>query len=226
MPTCWICGAFADSSEHMVKASDIRGVYGRITNTKPVFRHSREYRNEVIPGSKSDKLKFAPSLCTYCNSTRTQPHDRAWERFSGYLRERTPHITAGARIPVKEIFHTDCQVSMKRVHLYFVKLFGCYAVEYKVPLPINHFALCILNENPNPNLRLSFVHISQASPKYGILVNHINALNVGGKTVSASWFYIVGVVGVLLSYTEPGHPRLNKHNGWHPDDISPSIRMA
>ena len=220
---CWICGEIADSAEHMVKASDLRAIFGRFNNKAPVYRHSKATQNELVPGPKSDKVKFAPSLCQHCNNARTQAHDKAWEKLSEQVRARHPALTTNSRLPLKEIFSSNVTNEMKNVHLFFVKLLGCYAVEYGVPLPIAHFGLCIRNEVVQPNIELTFVHIQPKTSKYQILVGNIDALNVGGKTVSAIWFYIVGTLGVLVSYKEPGHPRLNKFRGWHPSTINPSI---
>jgi hypothetical protein len=226
MPHCWICGAPADSAEHMVKASDFRSVFGKVTQKAPAYRHSRHEPNVPVRGAQAENLKFAPSLCGFCNNTRTQPHDRAWQKLSESIRAARPPLVAGSRVPLQRIFPGSIRQSMLNVHLYFVKLLGCYAVEYKVPLPIVHFGLCIQNSLPHPSIRIILVHIASGSTRYEIQVGHINAMNLGGKTVSASWFYIVGNLGVAISYNEAGHPRLTRDRGWHPNDVGSQIRMA
>lgn len=225
MPNCWICGDPADSSEHMVKASDFRSIFGHITQKTPAFRHSKDLQNDPIRGANADKLKFPHSLCGYCNNTRTQEHDKAWQRLSEGIRVKYSELHAGDVIPLQRIFPAEIRRSMLNVHLYFVKLLGCYAVEYKVPLPISDFGLCIKSAVANPNLRLIFVSIAKGSTRYGIQVGHINALNIGGKTVSANWFYIIGTFGVAVSYNELGHPRLTQDRGWHPNDVGTRILM-
>jgi len=115
---------------------------------------------------------------------------------------------------------------MLNLHLYFLKLLGCYAVEYSVPLPTAHFGLCILNEVAHPSVRLLFVPIAPGSTKHIIQVGHIDALNFGGRTVSASWNYIVDTLGVGVSYNDPGHPRLTHERGWNPSDIGSRVCMA
>lgn len=227
MGSCWICGADADYAEHMVKASDFRAVLPGITQGSPAFRHSRLKTNEPIKGAKAGILKFKPSLCSYCNNTRTQPHDKAWEALSHGLRNAKPPLRRGSRLPLKMTFPERVRASMLFVHLYFTKLLGCYAVEYGVPLPINEFADYILAGKAHPNLRLVFIHIADGSSKYLIQVGHIDAVNIGGRSVSAVWFYIVGRIGVAISYSEPAHAhmRLTTNLGWHPDDISPSIML-
>jgi hypothetical protein len=115
---------------------------------------------------------------------------------------------------------------MLGVHLYFVKLLGCQAVEHKIPLPLNHFAMCIQAGIPNQNLRLIFLSVDPASSHRKIQLGAIDALNVGGKTVSAAWFYRVETLGVLVSYCEPGQFRLTQDRGWNPEDISSRIVFA
>ena len=128
MPSCWICGAAAETAEHMVKASDFRSVFGKVTQNSPAYRQSRIRPNEPIKGANAGILKFASSLCGYCNSTLTQPHDRAWQTLSEFVRGLRPRLRAGNRLPVKAAFSGNVKESMLGVHLYFLKLLGCQAV--------------------------------------------------------------------------------------------------
>lgn len=223
---CWICGAAAETAEHMVKASDFRSVFGRVTQSSPAYRQSKIRRNEPIKGANAGILKFAPSLCGYCNNTRTQPHDFAWQTLSEFIRQSRFPLRAGSRLPLRAIFPSHPEESMLGVHLYFLKLLGCQAVEHRIPLPINHFAICLQAGLPNQNLRLIFVNVPADSSRYRIQVGAIDALNVQGKTVSASWFYRVENLSVVVSYCEPGHPRLTRDRGWNPTDVGSRIMMA
>lgn len=225
-PTCWICGATADSAEHMVKASDFRSVFGRVTQSSPAYRQSKEYPNQPIRGAKAELLKFAPSLCGHCNSTLTQPHDRAWQTLSESVRCARPAIAAGNRIPLQRIFPGTVRESMLGVHFYFLKLLGCHAVEHKIPLPVNQFAICLQASVPIQALRLVFVNVPAGSSHHKIQVGDIKTLNIGGKTVSAVWFYRIETLGVVVSYCEPGHPRLTRDRGWHPNDVCARIVMS
>lgn len=225
-PTCWICGAAADSAEHMVKASDFRSVFGKITQSSPAFRQSKEHPNQPIRGAKAEILKFAPSLCGHCNSTRTQQHDRAWQTLSEFVRRSRPALAAGSRLPLSRIFPGTVKESMLGVHLYFLKLLGCYAVEHKIPLSLNHLAMCLQASVPMQALRLVFVNVPTDSSLHKIQVSDIRTLNIGGKTASAVWFYRVETLGVVVSYCEPGHPILTRDRGWHPSDVCTRIVMS
>lgn len=216
MSQCWICGALADSAEHMVKASDIRSQFGRVTNKTPLFRHSSLDRNIMVPGVNTDKLKFKPSLCQHCNNARTQPYDKAWETLAKAVTLAKPPLKGGGTLPLVQIFGIQSSDSMLKVHLYFLKLLGCYSVEYGIPLPINHFAVCILNETPQPDLYLSFVVYPKLPAKNKIVIGHVNALQTGERIVSANWFYALGNFAVHVAYVEPGRLKLHSYNQWHP----------
>lgn len=210
----------------MVKASDFRSVFGKVTQDSPAYRQSKLYRNEPIKGANAGLLKFAPSLCKFCNNARTQPHDKAWQSLSEFVRTTSMPLRVGSRLPLQAIFPGNVKESMLGVHFFFLKQFGCQAVENAIPLPLNHFAMCLQAEIPNENLRLIFVNVRPDSSSHKIQIGPVNALNVGGKSVSAVWMYRVESLGVVASYCEVGQPRLTRHRGWNPVDISSRILMA
>ena len=52
---CWICGDDANSGEHMIKASDLKSLFGHVTQMAPLYFHTDEKRNQPVAGIKSDK---------------------------------------------------------------------------------------------------------------------------------------------------------------------------
>lgn len=216
---CWICGKSANSAEHMIKASDFRIVFGHVTHKAPVYRHSHGDVNRPVRGVDVLPIKFEPSLCQECNNARTQPHDRAWEKFLAHFRALRPRPRAGETVRMRRIYPTSLRESSEALHLYFLKQLGCHAVQNNVPLPVNQFATCILSGNTHPCVRLIFVSVAPESSKCQIQVGDIKTLNQGGKTVSAVWHYRIETLGIFVSYTEPGHPQLTEDRGWHPDNI-------
>jgi hypothetical protein len=86
---CWICNRNeANSGEHKTKRSDLLAVLGEPTQEEPFYFHDLERRNRPV-GSLNAKILKAPiRICAECNTTRTQPHDRAWEQMSDRLRAR------------------------------------------------------------------------------------------------------------------------------------------
>jgi hypothetical protein len=60
---CWVCKKRpANSREHMVKASDLRLIFGHIDQRSPVWRNTRDERNFAIAGAKSKHMTFEPSI--------------------------------------------------------------------------------------------------------------------------------------------------------------------
>ncbi len=222
---CWICGAVADSSEHMIKASDFRSLFPGVTHKNPVFRHTREQLNQSIKGANANNLKFKPSLCQHCNNSRTQQYDLAWQELSQVLQAMSP-LRRGFQLPVKRAFGANARSMMVAVHLYFLKALGCMAVEYAIPLPIKDFAVAILSGIPHPHMRLGFSAVPPTNgTSAGIYVGHIDAVNRGTQTVGAAWFYVIGCAGVHVVYHEPATPRLASYTGWHPNDVGLCIRL-
>lgn len=221
---CWICGAEANSAEHMVKASDVRAIFPGLSHHTPAYRQSSQRLNEPVRGAKSPILKFKPSLCQHCNNARSQPWDRAWESLERGVREARPALRRGSRIPLATIFPSSRRESMMNVHQYFTKLIGCIAVEYAVPLPVQSFAQHLRDGVPDPSLRLVFVHIPAHSTRARIQVGHVQSWtgDQTGQSVAAVWHYIVGSLGVAVSYVRPGFSgmRFTSVQGWHPEDAS------
>ena len=224
MPACWIWGAVADSAEHMVKASDVRAIFPGLSQHAPAYRQSSVRMNEPVKGAQAPVLKFRPSLCQHCNNARSQPWDRAWEALGKGVREAKPSLRRGSRIPLNSIFPNGRRESMANVHRYLTKLMGCIAVEYAVPMPVASFANSLMTGVPEQSLRLVFVHIPSESMKAKIQVGHVQSLNGAqtGQSVTAVWHYVVGNLGVAVSYVQDGHStmRLTARQGWHPTDTS------
>lgn len=147
---CWICGDDANSGEHMIKASDLKSLFGHVTQQAPLYLHTDQKRNLRVAGIKSDKLMYKSLLCSRCNNERTQPYDRAWERLSSHLRERQPPIRPEMRISLTRAFPGSVKKSMTRVHLFFLKLFGCLIAENNIPIKLEQFARSILQGTPHP----------------------------------------------------------------------------
>lgn len=103
-PLCWICNRNeANSGEHKTKRSDLLAVLGEPTQEEPFYFHDLERRNRPL-GSLNAKILKAPiRICAECNTTRTQPHDRAWEEMSDGLRARRDKVGQWVREIAPEV---------------------------------------------------------------------------------------------------------------------------
>ena len=76
----------ANSSEHKIKRSDLLRRFGR--GPRRGASGLLHYRgDELVPiqGFSSKRLKFERSLCAHCNTTRSQPFDRAYDEFIDWV---------------------------------------------------------------------------------------------------------------------------------------------
>jgi hypothetical protein len=159
-PLCWICKTnVADSGEHKTKRSDLLAVLGPPTQAEPFYYHDLHKANRPVGSLDAKILKSPVRICAYCNNTRTQPHDRAWEQMSDCLRSR--QLKVGQWIRANSIFQHFTKHEMTNVHLYFVKLFGCMIAEakangYNVPIDIERFSQAIMSGLPHPEVHLQF----------------------------------------------------------------------
>jgi hypothetical protein len=222
---CWICGGEADTGEHLIKASDIKSVFGRVAQNNPLYFHTDKKRNQKAKGIKASILKSRAKICALCNNQRTQPHDRAWEKLSEYLRMRQPPIKSGDRVKLHKVFPGSVKRSMLAVHLYFVKIFGCQIAEHNIPIDLKPFSNAILNNEPHP-----FIYIAVAPVLYNDLRSiggsNVNAEKLEEHIVYAVWYYFLDRITVRIMYSEPSENRQGLINSWHPSNVLKCLRIA
>src|SRR5258708_2114764 len=104
-PLCWICNRNeANSGEHKTKRSDLLAVLGKPTQEAPFYYHDLHKMGRPVKSLDAKILKSPVRICTDCNTTRTPPHDRAWERMSDWLRTRQPPLKVGGLVRGNRIF--------------------------------------------------------------------------------------------------------------------------
>lgn len=134
---CWICGAEADSAEHRLKKSDLVRVHGRGPYKGPTaLSHVRGGKETLVQGPGSWIVKYSPSLCQHCNSTRTQPFDRAYDQFIDWIMKNNEGIVLHRRfIDFAEIYGSDWESRQLYLYKYFSKSFGCRLVDAGANVP-------------------------------------------------------------------------------------------
>ncbi len=222
---CWICGENADTGEHLIKASDLRSMFGHVTQNNPIYVHTNLKRNQRVPGIRSDKLKYKSRICARCNNERTQPHDHAWEKLSGYLRNRKPPIQDGTLIRLARVFPGAVQRSMLGVHLFFLKQFGCLIAEHSIPLDISAFSQAILNQSPHPKVHLKFLTGFEDPSHKLVSRSAIQTAALNGSIAYATWIYIVDSIAVNVIYAEPMERRSALIHSWHPTTVGKRVRI-
>jgi hypothetical protein len=223
---CWICGAPADSGEHIMKVTDLRDLFGQPSKQSPLFQRVDAARPELVQGLKSDKLKFATKLCSHCNNARTQRHDRSWEALSTYLRGRQPELRVGEVVRIASAFTKGLRPSMLGVHLYFAKLTGCLLLDGGAPFETQSLAAAILDNRPHADLYLQFMTLPGASLRHQAFVTPVTVGTVRGQEVSAQWYYGVGRLAVHVAISPHIHGPRGSLHFWHPRFSTKTITIG
>jgi hypothetical protein len=219
---CWICGAEGTTGEHTTKRSDLRSVFGMTTQAVPLYYHDGNRKNQLIRSLDSRIMKFPNKICSYCNNTRTQPHDRGWERMSEWLRSRNPPIRPGAIVRARGIFPNNTSRGMLNVHLYYVKQFGCLIqhaalIGKAILVDLSTFASAIMSERAHPSVYIMFGcgRLFRGHPMTG-RSNLRVGIRDGESCVYAAWDYYVDGVGARVIFAAPdvNFPALER--AWHP----------
>jgi hypothetical protein len=212
---CWVCGDPATSREHRSKASDLKALFGKPSQRGPIYMHTAGQKNRPIGSLKSNALKYSHRLCETCNTSRTQPHDYAWEHFSEVMRSSAPEIAQGKFLRFNKLFPYDTRAQMLNVHLYFVKLLGCQLVEAQIALDTSPCANAILRTSAHPNMYLRF---GLASPEARPMASgsDVHVVNDGESPVACSWIQQVDCLCVQVIFTEPHYQPDGLATAWHP----------
>jgi len=215
---CWICGDEATTGEHRTKRSDLRAEFSEVKQSQPLYYHDNQNKNRIIQSLNSCVLKFPKSLCAYCNNTRTQPHDMAWATFSSGIRSRQPPISHKAVIRANRIFRSNTASHLLNVHLYFVKIAGCHAVEHNIKIDLKVLSQAILNNAICPNIFLKLGVISHFAGSPWIGASNADAYEnaSSGEIARISWLQAYGDFAVQLFYIAPGETCDGLLGAWHP----------
>jgi hypothetical protein len=153
---CWICGKPATSSEHRLKKSDMVREYGAgpyFGGKQPV--HFSNSKATKIQGPNSKVIKYPKLLCVHCNTTKSQPFDKAYELFMAWVCRNEKLVLNQRFIDFKTVFGESWEAKQRDLYKYFVKSFGCRLTNASQAVPqdlINLFELCQFKTR----LRLTF----------------------------------------------------------------------
>jgi hypothetical protein len=215
-PTCWWCGNVADSREHKFKASELRLNNGRgsWSGTGAVVHQGQGDDLDTVRGPKADGLKWSASMCQNCNSTRSQPFDRAYDELIQYVSEQEATLAVTREFRFSDVYGSEWE--RKRIDLirYWVKHICCRAVEIDLKVP---HALRSYMDDPRDNPTPPHLFLV-----LGVQVNLLRMALEDG--VKGSWFGPAqgwnhdGKLAVIESHVTWGWLRLNyRFNRIDPD---------
>lgn len=133
---CWICGAPADSREHKFKRTDVTRAGGDWSlGERPSLLNDKGL--SLIQGSDSKKVKFGKVLCTPCNTTISQPWDKAYEVFSDWIVNAAASLMTMEALDFGKIFGATYQYDVLNLLKYLLKHFGCQLSDRDYTIPTN-----------------------------------------------------------------------------------------
>ncbi len=214
-PRCWICGAPADSGEHKSKKSDLKAVFGGVSQKAPLRMHTLHRSNRPIGSFDASPLKWEKSLCHACNTTLTQPHDQAWEAVSHWLRTCTPRIAPGMAVRATQYFPDDTHALLLNMHLFWVKALGCYLVANDAALDLSTLAKAIRSGKAEADLYLEFGLGQLLGDQLQVAAQGIFAKGPDGRVSEALVSWTIGTLAVRVFYLRGSSAKRNGGR-WHP----------
>ncbi|HDU4153950.1 TPA: hypothetical protein RFO28_003153, partial [Legionella pneumophila] len=116
MNKCWLCGDIATTREHRIKKTTVNYLF--LYEKNPTITVGKKIKKLQSPNS--GLIKYDYNLCQKCNCERTQPFDRAYEKFFEYLIQNQKSILKNRRVKV-----ADLEIDQQNLFKYFIKSFCC-----------------------------------------------------------------------------------------------------
>ena len=131
---CWMCGKIADTREHKFKRSDLRRTGLGAAPKQAVFLSERGF--QPLQGPNSKLVKFGKVLCSQCNTSLTQPYDRAYDILSTWLAHEGNDFLNRRQIDFQEIYGDNYEHEVINLLRYLVKHLGCRIADSGFSVPI------------------------------------------------------------------------------------------
>jgi len=123
---CWWCGATANTHEHKYKQTDLRRMWsedGLLWGGDPDRLH------QVRSIKKSGVVRFGQTLCSRCNGARSQPFDRAYDKFAEYAASHGRSLWKQKSLDMEGVFGSSWELDELDLARYYGKHFGCRMVD-------------------------------------------------------------------------------------------------
>ncbi|MEV8609626.1 hypothetical protein AB0383_17135 [Amycolatopsis sp. NPDC051373] len=116
--SCWWCGNDGPlTHEHKFKKADLKRMWG--DGPAPVWGDSTRMR-PIKSAQRSKDVRFTPGLCAPCNNARSQPFDRAYDVFSGFLWHR-PSVYNGDVLDLSDVYGENWSTQTRLLVGYLAK---------------------------------------------------------------------------------------------------------
>ena len=133
---CWICGNDAETSEHVIKQTDIAKFFRSAKGEKQLeVKLLNGSAIHKLQSPKSKYVKYPKNLCSHCNNTFTQPFDLAYDEFTRWYDSNRKSVDKQRVIDFKEVYGDQWFEKQLNLFRYFVKEFGCRLTYENIPVP-------------------------------------------------------------------------------------------
>jgi hypothetical protein len=131
-----MCGSRADTREHVFKKSALESFFGAgpYRGDNGVV-HVKNGKAKHVQGPDSERAKYTKILCAKCNNVRSQPFDRAFDRFVKYFRQNDKNIVCERFIDFEQVYRERWPEEQTNLFKYFVKSLGCRIADAGLSVP-------------------------------------------------------------------------------------------
>lgn len=184
---CCLCGGIADSGEHRIKNTDLNAIFSKEAKLSLL----RDNRLIDLQSTNSKFIK-AKVLCKNCNNHKTQPFDKAYEKFIEYINKNKKEIIHKRFINFSHIFEQNIEREQTNLYKYLVKSFVCRLAYFNHPIPQDLIDL-LDKDRFETGLRITFA-INE------IILNNQDGLeeSVGNGDIGVNQSYLDGTNNVLF----------------------------
>lgn len=219
---CWICKLNEGTTgDHDPKMSDLKAIYGSASPKQPLYYNSIHVKNAPVNSLNAKRLKSRALICPNCNTSRTAPHDKAWEQLSTFIRQRR-QIAVGQVIKLHQAFPQNRQRQMLNVHLYFCKIFGAKVIEAGSPFSADSFADAIMTNTPNRHFYLKIMPDNLVGGSNLDLCRRAH----DGLVALAAYRYAVAPFSIACIYALPVRDCPPLRGAWHPSQKAIKIQVT
>jgi len=88
-----------------------------------------------VQGPDSTVVKFSPTMCQNCNNSRSQPFDRAYDKFIAYMSANESIIAVDRRFRFSDIYGPEWPAERLNLIKYWGKHVCCMAAENGIQIP-------------------------------------------------------------------------------------------
>jgi hypothetical protein len=127
---CLICQTqIATTAEHINKRSDLKVAFSEVSfsakNKDRLRKTTNDGKKIIVQGLKSEELKYEKNLCHPCQTTRSQPWDKAYEKLISFINDHYYEIHKQKFINLKLVYGNEVKSCQESLFRYFAKAFIC-----------------------------------------------------------------------------------------------------